>query len=80
MDMKHIELTLDEWQQIRESIRATHGDSMVILSFKMKRELGFTVRHHRQRSETDGFWGYHESIHVDFYSEQAKVWFLLTYR
>jgi hypothetical protein len=79
MDIKHLELTHEEWYKIRDKIRAVHGDSMVILSFKMKRELGFTVRHHREREETDGFWGYKEAIHVDFYTEEAKVWFLLTY-
>ena len=79
MDIKHLELTHTEWYEIRDKIRAVHGDSVILLSFKMKRELGFTVRHHRERVETDGFWGYQEAIHVDFYTEEAKTYFLLRF-
>ena len=78
MDIKHLELTHTEWYEIRDKIRAVHGDSMILLSFKMKRELGFTVRHHREHGLKDG-WGYKEAIHVDFYTEEAKTYFLLRF-
>ena len=79
--MKHIELTHAEWYKIRDQIREDFGDSMVILSFKMKRELGFTVREHRAYDPFDPMHrhSYRTVICVDFYTEQAKVWFTLKY-
>ena len=44
MDMKHLELTEREWNHIRDQIRTEHGDSMILLRDKMRRELGFTVQ------------------------------------
>lgn len=77
--IKHLELSLSEWLVVREKIRATHGDSMVLLSFKMRRELGFSVRRHTQWvPKMSG--GYHDDIIcIDFYTENAKTWFLLKY-
>ena len=79
--MKHIELSHEEWYKIRDRIREDFGDSMVILSFKMKRELGFTVREHRAYNPFDPMHllAYQTMICVDFYTEQAKVWFTLKY-
>ena len=79
--MKHIELTHAEWYKIRDRIREDFGDSMIILSFKMKRELGFTVREHRAYDPFDPMHrhSYQTMICVDFYTEQAKVWFTLKY-
>jgi hypothetical protein len=77
--MKHIELTKSEWHSIREDIRASHGASMIMLRNKMRRELGFTPRDHRKWiPKMDG--GYYEMVvHLDFYSEDARTWFLLKY-
>jgi hypothetical protein len=81
--MKHIELSHAEWYKIRDRIREDFGDSMVILSFKMKRELGFTVREHKAYDPFDPMHllrnSYQTMICVDFYTEQAKVWFTLKY-
>jgi len=85
--MKHLELTEGEWLRIRQQIREEHGDSMILLRDKMRRELGFTVRHHQDWRERDvdkrdvGFRTHYpvQMIHVDFYDEQAKTWFLLKY-
>ena len=73
--MKHIELSRDEWEHIRDQLRADFGFSMPLRRDRMKRELGFTVREHRPDNERF----YHGIICVDFYSEEAKVWFTLKY-
>lgn len=73
--MKHIELSHHEWNRIRKQIRDEFGDSMILLRGKMRRELGFSVREHMP--DTDRF--HQWIICVDFYSEEAKVWFTLKY-
>jgi hypothetical protein len=79
MDMKHLELTQHEWQQIRERIREMFGNSMVMLRGRMKSELGFTPRDHRKWvAKMDG--GYYEMVvHIDFYTEEARTFFMLSY-
>jgi hypothetical protein len=73
--MKHIELSRSEWERIKDQIRNDFGFSMPLLREKMKRELGFSIREHSP--DNDRFW--ERIICVDFYSEEAKVWFTLKY-
>jgi hypothetical protein len=82
MDMntiKHHELTLSEWNSVREKIREMFGDSMILLRAKMRRELGFSVRRHTSWvPKMDG--GYYDDIIcIDFYTEEARTFFLLSY-
>lgn len=82
------------WYDIRDRIRAEYGDSMVIIRSKMQRELGFTVRAHREWRP--GFdpkfgephWGMkefedpkylHEDIRLDFYDDVLETMFRLKY-
>lgn len=75
-----------EWESISAKLIRTHGASIMI-SWKMKRELGFTVRRHRGLAARDGevnkqltgrFY-YEDWICLDFYSESALTYFLLKY-
>jgi hypothetical protein len=77
--MKHLELTQDEWHRVRERIRDMFGNSMLMLRGRMKRELGFTPRDHRKWvPKMDG--GYHDVVvHIDFYTEEARTFFMLSY-
>lgn len=77
--MKHHELTRAEWDKIREQIRVDFGTSMIMLRGRMRDELGFTPRDHRQWvGKMDG--GHWDTVvHIDFYTEAAKTWFLLKY-
>ena len=78
--MKHIELSRDEWDRIRDQLRADFGFSMPLLRDRMKRELGFTVREHkRMKGSMDGYLQQRTVFCIDFYSEEAKVWFTLKY-
>jgi hypothetical protein len=75
-----IKLTHHEWKVIRVQIIAEHGQSMVLLRDKMKRELGFTVRDHK-------LWAKHPNgdtrvgfqICLDFYNDSAETMFRLRY-
>jgi hypothetical protein len=77
--MKHHELTRAEWNKIREQIRTEFGQGMIMLRSRMRDELGFTPRDHRQWvGKMDG--GYWDTVvHIDFYTEQARTWFLLKF-
>jgi len=79
--MKHIELSHTEWHKIRDQIHDEYGQSMILLSSKMKRELGFTVREHRAYDPFDPMHrhSYRTIICLDFYDEQMKTWFSLKY-
>ena len=78
--MKHHELTREEWDRIREQIRTEFGPSMILLRSRMRDELGFLPREHRDRvpKMDGGHWG-DTVIHIDFYTEQARTWFLLKF-
>jgi hypothetical protein len=78
--MKHHELTRAEWDRIREQIRTEFGPSMVMLRSRMRDELGFMPREHRDWvSKMDGGHWDDTVIHIDFYTEQARTWFLLKF-
>jgi len=75
-----------DWEAISEEIVREHGASMLI-SWKCRREMGFSVRRHRGLKPYDdddhvllsGKFYYSEQIHLDFFSESAQTWFVLKY-
>ncbi len=75
-----------QWVDIKARLVAEHGEKIVI-SFVMRRELGFSVRQHRalvpndpQYSYKDGpSMHYEDQIHIDFFSDAAQSWFQLRY-
>lgn len=75
--MTTLTIELNKWEPIRQRIREDFGDSMILLSFKMKRELGFTVRRHT-------YWDHNklesiDDIRLDFNDDAQAVWFRLKY-
>ena len=72
-------LTLSEnqWFNIYNQIRKDHGDSVVLISWRLKETLGFTVRRHRAYNPING----HRinDIRLDFYNEPAMTFFQLKY-
>ena len=83
-----------EWEEIHHQIFVDYGIRMS-LSFVLRQELGFSVRHHRglvpikQPGHNDlvntNRYGntqthyYEDQVHLDFYSEAAQSWFQLKY-
>jgi hypothetical protein len=81
-----------EWFQLANQLRLEYGHSIMLISARCKRELGFTVRHHKGLVEHDkDMWEvmksegwthryhYEEQVHLDFYNEAQQTWFLLKY-
>ena len=76
-----------EWETISRQLIADHGPSIMI-SWRMKRLLGFSVRRHRGlaprpqsdlTSDLDHRYYYEDQVHLDFFSSAAQSWFQLKY-
>ena len=72
-------LTLTEykWNQLYNHIREEYGDTTVIISWRLKETLGFTVRRHRDYNPINGHMV--NDIRLDFYNDAALTFFQLKY-
>ena len=81
-----------EWYQLAERLRSEYGISIMLISDRCKRELGFTVRHHKGLAPHDAVewelmkaegwqhrYHYEEQVHLDFYNKAQMTWFVLKY-
>ena len=81
-----------EWYNLSYRLRDEYGISIMLISDRCKRELGFTVRHHKglaphdpiewESMKEEGWthrYHYEEQVHLDFYNEAQQTWFMLKY-
>lgn len=81
-----------EWFQLANQLRFEYGQSIMLISSRCKRELGFTVRHHKglvphediewELMKEEGWkhrYHYEEQVHLDFYNEAQQSFFMLKY-
>jgi hypothetical protein len=76
-----------EWEPVRDQIKKDYGPNIFTISWRLKRELGFTVRHHKGLRPADGEenkvlsgrFFYSPEVHLDFYNEATLSWFCLKY-
>ena len=72
----------DVWELVQEKIKQDFGDKILAISWRLKKELGFTVRYHRGLMPWDDdntkFY-YQNQVHLDFFNEAAHTWFVLKY-
>ena len=73
---KPIVLTLSKWYKLKERLANDYSPSVMMLSYRMKDRLGFTVREHTEWSNQSGSM---TDIRLDFYSEPKRTMFLLKY-
>lgn len=72
----------DDWDRIKEKIKQDFGVATVAISWRLKRELGFTVRDHQvpmSFDTDDSFFSSGREVHLDFFNESAHSWFVLKY-
>lgn len=80
-----------EWTDLQHQLRLDYGDKIMI-SYVCRRELGFTVRHHKGLVPHDGIewklikeegwqhrYHYEMQVHLDFYNEAQQSFFMLKY-
>ena len=81
-----------DWCLLTERIKADYGDNILLISWRLKRELGFTVRHHKglephdketwEMMKSEGWdkrYYYQDQIHLDFWNEASMSFFMLKY-
>jgi len=75
-----IELSQEEWQNIKSKIQEEYGPNILLISWKLKRTLGFTLRHH-QTYVDDGDYGsgWVTKCMLDFYDDELETVFRLKY-
>ena len=73
-------MTPDQWESLKEKLFEDYSRSTVLISYKMKEILGFSVRTHTEWPE-DLTWGQGPvtTIRLDFYNEPKRTMFVLKY-
>ena len=72
----------EDWYRIKEKIKKDFGVATAVISWRLKRELGFTVREHQAPDSwdtTNSFFSSGREVHLDFFNESAHSWFVLKY-
>ena len=81
-----------EFEELHYRLLEEHGRATMLVSWRMKRELGFTIRHHKglvphdesewQIMKSEGWnhrYHYEDQVHLDFYNEAQQTFFVLKY-
>jgi hypothetical protein len=81
-----------EFEELHHRLLEEYGRATMLVSWRMKRELGFTIRHHEalvQHNESnwsvmksqgwDHRYQYEAQVHLDFFNEAQMSWFVLKY-
>ena len=81
-----------EFEELHHRLLEEHGRATILVSWRMKRELGFTIRHHKGLEKRDDIewefvkaegWDnryyYQSQVHLDFYNEAQQTFFVLKY-
>ena len=76
---KTITLTTDQWEKLKSQILEDYGRTIVMISWRLKDTLGFTVRSHTAKLTNDEHWSKSYTIRLDFWDEMLHTMFLLKY-
>jgi hypothetical protein len=81
-----------EFEELHYHLLEEHGRATMLVSWRTKRELGFTIRHHKglvphdesewQVMKSEGWnhrYHYEDQVHLDFYNEAQQSFFVLKY-
>lgn len=71
---KSITLSEKQWSNLKRRLLEDHPPSVILIRDKMRRVLGFTCRMHAVCNYSESYY-----IHLDFFSEPKRTFFLLKY-
>ena len=74
---KTITLKNQQWERLKSQIIEDYGRTTVLISWRLRDTLGFTLRQHRDEKETE--WKKMYTMRLDFWDEQLHTMFLLKY-
>lgn len=66
-----------EWKRLKERIQQEYGDKIFLISWRLQRELGFTVRNHKEWIDKLGI--LQRDIRLDFKDPAQATFFKLKY-
>lgn len=73
-------LSINNWNILRDKIIEDYGQATVLVSWRLKRTLGFTVREHSYvSSDSGGYWDRFTDIRLDFWDDYLQTMFLIKY-
>jgi hypothetical protein len=77
---KTLTISHHAWDELKEKISEDYGLATAIISWRLRDQLGFTVREHTdyQSGANDG-WIKGNTIRLDFWDDQLQTMFLLKY-
>ena len=74
--MKPVVLSESQWHLLKERLRQDHPLSVLMIRSKMRGVLGFTPR---SKKTSVGDFMLRREIHLDFFDESKRTFFLLKY-
>ena len=74
---KTLTLSFDAWRKLQEKIIEDYGRTTMLISWRLKSTLGFTVREHVDYTQDN--WADRNTIRLDFWDDQLQTLFLLKY-
>jgi hypothetical protein len=77
---KTLTLSYTAWGNLKEKIIEDYGRATVLISWRLRDQLGFTVREHVDyQSGDNGGWITGNTVRLDFWDDQLQTMFLLRY-
>lgn len=74
--MTTLVFTHKDWKHLKNRIYEEYGDRIFLISWRLDRELGFTVRTHREWLDQSGW---NSTIRLDFKDPARATFFQLKY-
>ena len=74
---KTIILSFYAWDKLKTKIVEDYGQSTVLISWRLRDQLGFTVREHRDYTNKD--YNLTHTVRLDFWDDAMQTIFLLKY-
>ena len=76
---KPIILSHGQWEKLKNRLTNDYSPSVMMISWKMRDKLGFTVREYQAWREVGSKWNAVSDIRLDFWNEPKRTMFLLKY-
>jgi len=74
---KTLAISHHAWNKLKEKIIEDYGRATVLISWRLRDRLGFTVREHIEYNQED--WRNSHTIRLDFWDDSMQTMFLLRY-
>lgn len=75
---KSIKLSEQNWCKLRYHLSTTHPKSVMLITYKMREVLGFSVRKHHEW-EYNVYWRSKITVYLDFWDDHLETLFRLKY-